>query len=50
MPVSQNDIPEAEIQRTILQILTQTTKQEVKQLPDLQHIRILAMNETGRAM
>ena len=37
------------IQRTILQILTQTTKQEVKQLSDLQHIRILAMNETGRA-
>lgn len=37
------------IQRTILQILTQTTKQDVKELPDLQHIRILAMNETGRA-
>ena len=37
------------IQRTILQILTQTTKQEVKALPELKHIRILAMNETGRA-
>lgn len=36
------------IQRTIIQVLTQTMKLDMEKLPDLQHIRLLAMNDTGR--
>lgn len=36
------------IQRTLMHILTQTTKAEMNTLPRLQHIRVLAFNTTGR--
>lgn len=37
------------IQRTLLHILTQTKKTEIQKLRPLQHLRILAMNDVGRA-
>ena len=37
------------IQRTLLHILTQTKKTEIQKLSPLQHLRILAMNDVGRA-
>lgn len=39
----------AKIQRTIIHLITQTTKKEINDLPDLSYIRILATNEKGRA-
>ncbi|MBR3311271.1 MAG: nucleotidyltransferase family protein [Solobacterium sp.] len=36
------------IRRTILQIMTQTTKEEVRNLPAPDTLRILAVNDTGR--
>lgn len=39
----------ARIQRTIIHLITQTSKQQMKELPQLSHIRILAFNQTGRA-
>lgn len=39
----------AKIQRTIIHLITQTTKKEINDLPDLSYIRILATNQKGRA-
>lgn len=39
----------AKIQRTLIHLLTQTTKKEINFLPPLDHLRILAFNEKGRA-
>lgn len=39
----------ARIQRTIIHLLTQTTKKDINELPEMSHIRILATNQTGRA-
>ena len=36
------------IQRTLTQLLTQTTKHDKERLPQLQHIRIRSYNETGK--
>ena len=36
------------IQRTLVHLLTQTSKQMIGDLPKLSHIRILAFNDTGR--
>jgi len=36
------------IQRTLVHILTQTTKQQKDQLPKLDHFRVLAFNEVGQ--
>lgn len=37
------------IQRTLIQVLTQTKKEEIKNLPPLNYIRILGFNDKGRA-
>lgn len=37
------------IQRTLIQVLTQTKKTEIKQLPALHHMRVLGFNQVGRA-
>lgn len=39
----------ARIQRTLIHLLTHTTKKEVNELPELHTLRILGMNEKGRA-
>lgn len=36
------------IQRTLIHLMTHTTKQQIRNLPPLHHLRILAFNETGR--
>lgn len=36
------------IQRTLIHLMTHTTKQQIQELPTLQHLRILAFNQTGR--
>ena len=36
------------IQRTLLQVLTQTTKEEIQSLPPLSYIRVLGFTSTGR--
>jgi predicted nucleotidyltransferase len=37
------------IRRTLIQVLTQTTRKEVEKLPRMESIRVLAFNETGQA-
>ncbi|MDE6476136.1 MAG: nucleotidyltransferase family protein [Erysipelotrichaceae bacterium] len=38
----------SKIRRTLIHLMTQTTKHQVNSLPPLQHLRILAFNDKGR--
>lgn len=41
--------PKSKLQRTLLQILIQVTKEEVSKLPKLDYIRVLAFNDQGKS-
>lgn len=38
----------SKIQRTLIQLLTHTTKKQVNELPEIDYIRVLAMNKQGQ--